>query len=131
EGDNVLISMPQNVIGTLDFRGKYLSQEETYPEELWKPVSSFSTFKESGSQKYGIISSGTVTEIARQQGVGSSMLKFAIESAKEDGIKRVFIHVRRDNKQALALYRKIGFEILAEATPHLEEHNLYVCSINL
>ncbi|KAI3966042.1 hypothetical protein MKW92_016237 [Papaver armeniacum] len=121
EGDNVLFSMLKNVIGTLDFRGKYLSQGETYPE----PVSSFSAFKERGSQKYDIISSVT----ARQQGVRSSMLKF--ESAKEDGIKQVFLHVRRDNKPALAVYRKMGFEILSKATPHLEEQNLYVCSINL
>ncbi|KAI3898928.1 hypothetical protein MKW92_034157 [Papaver armeniacum] len=59
------------------------------------------------------------------------MLKFAIETAKEDGIKQVYLHVRRDNIPALVLYRKMGFEILAEATPHLEEQNLYVCSINL
>ncbi|RZC72362.1 hypothetical protein C5167_035506 [Papaver somniferum] len=37
---------------------------------------------------------------------------------------QVFLHVRWDNKPALALYRKMGFEILAEATPHLEVQNL-------
>ncbi|KAI3898931.1 hypothetical protein MKW92_030228 [Papaver armeniacum] len=46
------------------------------------------------------------------------MLKFAIENAKEDGktiplyIKQVYLHVRRDNIPALALYRKMGFEII-------------------
>ncbi|KAI3917077.1 hypothetical protein MKX01_003526 [Papaver californicum] len=63
------------------------------------------------------------------------MLKFAIETAKKtfdlSGIKQVYLQVHRDNKPALALYGKMGFEILAEATHHLEEHNLYVCSIYL
>ncbi|KAI3909712.1 hypothetical protein MKW98_014129 [Papaver atlanticum] len=128
EGKNV--HMFKNVIGTLDFRVKYLW--ETYPDqELWKTVNPSSTFRKRRSEKYGTISNVAVAECARQQGVGSSMLKFAIETAKEAGIKQVFVLVHRDNKPALALYRKMGFEILAEETPHLEEHNLYLCSINL
>ncbi|KAI3983041.1 hypothetical protein MKX01_035322 [Papaver californicum] len=101
------------------------------------------------SQRYVIISNVTVAQSARRMGIGSSMLKFAIESAKENAarrktnatnnlvfdvsrIKQVFLHVRRDNKPALALYEKMGFEILAKATtPHMEEHNLYLCSLNL
>ncbi|RZC72360.1 hypothetical protein C5167_035536 [Papaver somniferum] len=62
----------------------------------------------------------TVAVSAHQQGVGSSMMKFSIENAKEDGgITLVYLHVRRDNIPALALYKKMGFEILAVATPHL------------
>ncbi|RZC76736.1 hypothetical protein C5167_000870 [Papaver somniferum] len=128
EGENLL----QNVIGTLDLRVNYLLEGETYPEELVKRANLYSTFKERGSEKCGIITNVTVAESARQQGVGSSMLKFAIEAAKEEGgVKQVFLQVRRDNEPALALYRKMGFEILAEATPRLEEQNLYLCSINL
>ncbi|KAI3934783.1 hypothetical protein MKW92_015461 [Papaver armeniacum] len=129
EGKNV--HMFKKVIGTLDFRVKYLLHEETYPDqELWKPVNSFSTFRKREPEKHGTISNVAVAESARRQGVGSSMLKFAIETAKEAGVKQVFVLVHRDNKPALALYRKMGFEILAEATPHLEELNLYLCSIN-
>lgn len=58
---------------------KHLLQEETYLEELVKPVNLCRTFEKRVSQKYGIISNVTVAESARQQGVGSSMLKFAIE----------------------------------------------------
>ncbi|RZC61889.1 hypothetical protein C5167_023641 [Papaver somniferum] len=130
EGKNV--HMFKNVIGTLDFRVKYQLQWETYPDqELWKIVNASSTFRQKGLEKYGTISNVAVAESARRQGVGSSMLKFAIETAEEHGIKQVFVLVHRDNKPALALYRKMGFEILAEETPHLEEHNLYLCSINL
>ncbi|KAI3976811.1 hypothetical protein MKX01_008669 [Papaver californicum] len=46
-------------------------------------------------------------------------------------IKQIFLHVRGDNKPALALFRNMGFKILAEVTPHLKEHNLNVRSINL
>ncbi|KAI3878384.1 hypothetical protein MKW98_001799 [Papaver atlanticum] len=84
EGETVL----ENVIGTLDFRVKYLLQGETYPEELVKRGNPYSTFKKRGSEKCGIITNVTVAESARQQGVGSSMLKFAIEAAKEEGIRR-------------------------------------------
>ncbi|KAI3831486.1 hypothetical protein MKX03_016592 [Papaver bracteatum] len=128
EGENAL----KNVIGTLDYRIKYLLRGETYPEEVVK-VKMFTTFKKRESQRYVIISNLTVAQSARRIGVGSSMLKFAIESAKQNGIKQVFLYVRRDNKQALALYEKLGFTILEKAmsTPHLEEHNLYLCSINL
>ncbi|KAI3865637.1 hypothetical protein MKW92_003069 [Papaver armeniacum] len=128
EGENAL----KNVIGTLDYRVKYLLRGETYPEEVVK-VKMFTTFKKRESQRYVILSNLTVAQSARRIGVGSSMLKFAIESAKQNGIKQVFLHVRRDNKPALALYEKLGFKILEKATstPHLEEHNLYLCSINL
>ncbi|KAI3961938.1 hypothetical protein MKW92_036032 [Papaver armeniacum] len=127
EGENLL----QNVIGTLDLRVKYLLEGETYPEELVKLGNLYSAFKKRGSEKCGIITNVTVAESARQQGVGSSMLKFAIEAAKEKGAKQVFLQVVRDNEPALALYRKMGFEIFAEVTPRLEEQNLYLCSINL
>ncbi|KAI3932925.1 hypothetical protein MKW92_023848 [Papaver armeniacum] len=127
EGETVL----ENVIGTLDIRVKYLLQGETYPEELVKRANLYCTFKKRGSEKCGIITNVTVAESARQQGVGSNMLKFAIEAAKEEGAKQVFLQVVRDNEPALALYRKMGFEIFAEATPQQEEQNLYLCSINL
>ncbi|KAI3943213.1 hypothetical protein MKX01_027511 [Papaver californicum] len=130
EGDNVHNAMLKNVIGTLDFRVKYLLQGETYPEEVVK-VKMFTTFKKRNSQRYVIISNVTVAQSARRMGVGKSMLQFAIESAKGNGIKQVFLHVRRDNQPALALYEKMGFEILAKATRNLEEHNLYLCSLNL
>ncbi|RZC76716.1 hypothetical protein C5167_000887 [Papaver somniferum] len=122
EGGNL-----QSVIGTLDLRVKYLLQGETYPEELVKRGNLNSSFKRRGSKKCGIITNVTVAESAHRQGVGSSMLKFAIEAAKEEGgVKQVFLQVRRDNEPALALYRKMGFEIFAEATPQLAEQNLYL-----
>ncbi|KAI3844323.1 hypothetical protein MKX03_005381 [Papaver bracteatum] len=159
EGENIL----QRVIGTLDLRVKYLLEGQTYPEELVKLGNLYSKFKKRGSEKCGIITNVTVAESARQQGVGSGMLKFAIEAAKEKGktipspsdclsslpgiaclaatnnlgfgmsagAKKIFLQVVRDNEPALALYRKMGFEILAEVTPQLEEQNLYLCSINL
>ncbi|MCL7034314.1 hypothetical protein MKW94_014686 [Papaver nudicaule] len=131
EGEDVLNGMRKNVIGTLDLRIQYLLRGETYPEEL-VTAKMIKTFKQRGPRKCGIISNVTVAKSARQQGVASRMLKFAMKSAKDNGAKQVFLHVRRDNKPALALYKKLGFTILEDVTtPHLEEHNLYWCSINL
>ncbi|KAI3955930.1 hypothetical protein MKW98_006290 [Papaver atlanticum] len=122
EGGNVLNPMLKNIIEIPYFRVKYLLERKTYPEELnplisqelVKPVNLFSTFKKRGSQKYGIIFNVIVAKSARQE-----------------GIKQVLLHTCQDNKPALALQEKMGFTILAEATPYLEEHNLYLCSINL
>ncbi|KAI3875652.1 hypothetical protein MKX03_035022 [Papaver bracteatum] len=77
EGKNVLI----NVIGTLDFRGKYLLQGETYPEVLWICLAPSRKEGHRNMAKSNV----TVAKSACQQGVGGSMLKFAIETAKEDG----------------------------------------------
>ncbi|RZC83761.1 hypothetical protein C5167_046550 [Papaver somniferum] len=96
EGENML----QRVIGTLDLRVKYLLEGETCPEELVKLGNLYSKFKKRGSEKCGIITNVTVAESARQQGIGSSMLKFAIEAAKEKGAKKIFLQVVRDNEPA-------------------------------
>ncbi|RZC58940.1 hypothetical protein C5167_006241 [Papaver somniferum] len=92
EGENALSGMLKNVIGTLDFRFKYMLQGETYPDPA---VNMFSTFKRRGPRKHGIISNMIVAKSARQQ-----------------GIKQLYLHVCRDNKPALALYIKMGFERL-------------------
>ncbi|MCL7051143.1 hypothetical protein MKW94_012856 [Papaver nudicaule] len=132
EGENLLNGKLKKVVGTLDFCIKYLLEGETYPQELVKPEM-FTAFKERGSQQCVIISKVTVSKSARRQGVGTSMLKFVIEYAKENSVPKIFLQVRRDNKPALALCGKMGFTILAEATaePFLEANNLYLCSKTL
>ncbi|XP_026379705.1 uncharacterized protein LOC113274549 [Papaver somniferum] len=104
EGENALNGMLKNVIGTLDFRFKYMLQGETYPEPA---VNLFSTFKRRGPQKHGIISNIIVAKSARQQ-----------------GIKQVYLHVCRDNKPALALYKKMGFG----RRLHIWKNKTYTCA---
>ncbi|HWP56295.1 MAG TPA: ribosomal protein S18-alanine N-acetyltransferase [Candidatus Acidoferrales bacterium] len=47
----------------------------------------------------------------RRQGVGRSLLNAAIAEAKERGLQRVTLEVRRSNQIAQSLYYKLGFVV--------------------
>ena len=47
---------------------------------------------------------------ARHQGMGSQLMKAAIEAAWKSGLTRIELTVRADNKAAKALYERLGFE---------------------
>ncbi|OEY66673.1 ribosomal protein S18-alanine N-acetyltransferase [Marinobacter sp. X15-166B] len=44
------------------------------------------------------------------QGLGRQLLAYLIKRAKNDGMERLLLEVRRSNKKALRLYRSAGFE---------------------
>ncbi len=46
----------------------------------------------------------------RNQGIGSKLIDYAIDSVKEMGYKEISIGVNKDNETALHLYRKKGFD---------------------
>jgi len=48
----------------------------------------------------------------RRRGIGSMLLKRAIESSKERGKKRILLEVRVSNKPAQNLYKKFGFKTI-------------------
>lgn len=50
----------------------------------------------------------------RNKGIGSILTDFLIDKAKELGYREICLGVDCDNKNALHLYRKKGFEIYAE-----------------
>lgn len=52
-----------------------------------------------------------VSESARGKGVASSLLKYAINTAKENGIERIDLTSRPFRVGANKLYQKLGFEI--------------------
>ncbi|MCL7022576.1 hypothetical protein MKW94_029954 [Papaver nudicaule] len=114
EGGIVQNGMFENIIGTLNVHVKYTYHLDNFPEYLGNRETSI-IFNKVGPQ-YAVLSNVVVDKCARQQ-----------------CIPKMYVHVRRDNKPALALYRKMGFEILADATaePLMEQHNLYLCCINL
>lgn len=59
----------------------------------------------------------------RNQGIGSTILTFLIEKAKEMGFVEMTIGVDKDNVNALHLYRKFGFtEVLFDGA---DEHGEY------
>ena len=47
----------------------------------------------------------------RGQGLGGRLIRQTLDAARTFGLHRVELTVRQDNRSAIALYRKIGFEI--------------------
>ena len=47
----------------------------------------------------------------RGQGVGERLMRQTLDTARAFGLHRVELTVREDNNNAIALYKKIGFEI--------------------
>jgi ribosomal protein S18 acetylase RimI-like enzyme len=47
----------------------------------------------------------------RGQGLGGRLMRQTLDAARAFGLHRVELTVREDNENAIALYRKIGFEI--------------------
>ena len=57
----------------------------------------------------GYIESIAITESYRRRGLGLLALRFMIKSMMSMGLKEINLHVRIDNKGAMALYEKEGF----------------------
>jgi len=58
----------------------------------------------------GIMGVGLLPEY-RGKGIGGKLIKKTIKKAKEKGIKRIELGVHADNRNALGLYLKLGFEV--------------------
>lgn len=56
----------------------------------------------------------SVTAACRGQGIGSRLLDMAEEYAAALGLGEIHLHVERDNHGARRLYRRRGFDVLAE-----------------
>lgn len=60
-----------------------------------------------------------ITKIAvkkefRRQGIGVAILAEMLKECKRQGVSRLTLEVRTDNKAAIALYKNSGFEFIAE-----------------
>lgn len=64
-----------------------------------------------------------VEESARRDGLGSELVRAAIERAKERGCRRIELDVNDANERASALYRRHGFESFVE---ELGGHNRFM-----
>jgi ribosomal protein S18 acetylase RimI-like enzyme len=67
---------------------------------LHRPV-----FSHAGSLGIGVLSSW------RGQGIGEALMRAAIKKAQSRGLTRIELTVREHNKPAIALYKKLGFQI--------------------
>lgn len=64
---------------------------------------------------WSVCEEGHITNVAvlpefRGNGIGSALMESLIEIAKQEGIERMTLEVRRSNYIAQSLYRKYGFE---------------------
>ncbi|XXG81690.1 hypothetical protein AAC387_Pa09g2265 [Persea americana] len=125
EETNSKRTVMNSVIGTLDISIRYLLHGETFPGEQSK--SSFTGFSKTKRHSYGYISNLCVAKLARHRGIASKMLHLAIQVAKSSGLKKVFVHVHKDNKPALQLYEKMGFQMVETSITHSSEPNYLLC----
>jgi len=68
-------------------------------------------------EKCGHFSHFFVKSDLRGQGIGSSLLEFAIEHLKKTGMEVMRLHVDKDNLRAIKLYEKYGFVYSGDASP--------------
>ncbi|MGM9521317.1 MAG: ribosomal protein S18-alanine N-acetyltransferase [Oscillospiraceae bacterium] len=55
-----------------------------------------------------------VREGCRGRGIGRKLLKAVLDSAREMGIRRIYLEVRKSNAAARRLYEKLGFAVCGE-----------------
>ncbi|KAK4265600.1 hypothetical protein QN277_026630 [Acacia crassicarpa] len=125
EHKNVKRPVLKSVVGTLDLNIGYLLQGETFPGERGK-APRFCSINRTTPGRYGYIANVCVAKSARRQGIASNMLSYAVESAKTNGVKQVFVHVDRNNTTAQNLYQKVGFEMVEMANSKLSKEQLFL-----
>jgi len=67
-----------------------------------------------GITKLGLVKKGHIVSLAvlkkyRRRGVGTALMKVALEGLKNYGVKEVYLEVRVSNTPAIRLYEKFGF----------------------
>lgn len=58
----------------------------------------------------------------RNKGIGQELLKYMISLCKEKGYQQINVGVDTDNKNAVHIYKKYGFEIYETATDEYGEY---------
>lgn len=60
------------------------------------------------------VNSVFVFPMHRKKGVGKTLLLAVLEKAKEIKAEKIFLEVREGNAPAIALYQKLGFNVISE-----------------
>lgn len=81
----------------------------THPKSFYSLV----TMDEGNEDEYHISMLATMPS-ARGKGVGQQLINVAEQKAKASGFSKLSLTVVKDNKAALKLYQKMGFEIVGE-----------------
>lgn len=79
--------------------------------ELKKNIIGFISGNFNSANKSSYISDIFIEKEFRKKGYATKLLKEFIRIAKEKGIKKVRLGVRKNNIKAIKIYKKIGFDI--------------------
>lgn len=82
------------------------------------------------SSQEGEIISIAVKKAARNLGVGSILLKEAINYLFSKGMNEVKLHVRVSNKGAIEFYKRNGFEIVGRINNYYGDEDAYLMKLN-
>lgn len=130
EPSNVKQTILKSIVGTLDLSIQYLLHGETFPgERVRAPL--FCRINEAGPARYGYIGNLCVAKSARRRGIASSMISYALESAKRTGVGQVYVHVHRDNGPAQELYKKMEFKMVEQASAQLVKERTYLLCLEI
>jgi ribosomal-protein-alanine N-acetyltransferase len=58
----------------------------------------------------------------RRRGIGTRLMRHALERGYEAGAKVAVLEVRRSNEAALSLYQGLGFKVVRERPGYYPEH---------
>ncbi|CAN8270408.1 unnamed protein product [Cochlearia groenlandica] len=119
-------SVIKSVVGTLDLSLRFFLQGETFPGEKVKSQLFCGVNQQGSNRYYGYIANLCVAKSARRQGIACNMLRFALESAKSNGVEQVYVHVHRNNSVAQQLYHKTGFKIVETGQPESSHDDTYL-----
>ncbi|XP_052727775.1 uncharacterized protein LOC108336741 [Vigna angularis] len=113
-----------SVVGTLDLNIRCLH----LGEGVYAP--GFQV-KGTSSSRHGYVANLVVAKSYRRKRIASNMLSFAMKYAKSRGVNSFYAHVNRHDGPALALFQKLGFEVLEIANPLMILSNLYLLGLQM
>ena len=59
-----------------------------------------------------------LSELLHRQGVGRQLLARMLAMLRQRGVGRVYLEVRAENRRAIAMYEKCGFEKMRDLSGH-------------
>lgn len=91
-----------------------------------------SVIKRFGISRKGHIISIATLEAHRGKGIGTTLIRRAMEELKNGGCKEVFLEVRITNDGAVNLYRKLGFQVTGTMQGYYKDgESAYLMAQNL
>lgn len=68
-------------------------------------------FIQYGFFKYGSVDEFFVKKEFRGKGIGGKLVKKAVKKLQKEGAKIILVGTEKENKEAIKLYQKVGFEL--------------------